>query len=73
MRQGRHEALARAAVIGAAALLAAVTVYAGARTMRARRKRLRPVFDYSGRSGFPRAASEMRGAARRQPARALTP
>jgi hypothetical protein len=41
-----------------------VAVYAGARALRARQKRLRPVFDYSGRSGFPKPAEQMRGIAR---------
>ena len=65
MRQGRHEALSRGYVIAAAAALAAVAVYAGVRALRARQRRLRPVFDYSARSGFPRAPGEMRGIARR--------
>jgi hypothetical protein len=64
MRQGRHEALNRALVVAAAASLAVVTAYAGARALRARRRRLRPVFDYSNRSGFPKPAEQMRGIAR---------
>ncbi|HEX6320339.1 MAG TPA: hypothetical protein VFZ84_15905 [Burkholderiales bacterium] len=64
MRQGRHEALSRGYVIAAAAALAAVAAYAGARALRARQKRLRPVFDYSDRSGFPKPAEQMRGIAR---------
>jgi len=65
MRQGRHEALSRGYVIAAAAALAAVAAYAGARALRARQRRLRPVFDYSDRSGFPKPPDEMRGIARR--------
>jgi hypothetical protein len=65
MRQGRHEALSRGYVIAAAAALAAVAVYAGARALRVRQRRLRPIFDYSDRSGFPKPPGEMRGIARR--------
>lgn len=64
MRQGRHEAVTRAWVVAGAACLAVVTVYAGARMLGARQKRLQPVFDYSDRSGFPRPPAEMRGIAR---------
>jgi hypothetical protein len=64
MRQGRHEALSRGMVLAAAGLLAAATAYASLRALRARRERLRPVFDYSDRSGFPRPPAEMRGIAR---------
>ena len=67
MRQGRHEALNRGLVIAAAAGITLVAVYAGARAMRARQKRLRPVFDYSDRSGFPKPAEQMRGIARQSP------
>ena len=56
MRQGRHEALALAALgIAAAAVFA---------TLWLRRQRPRPVFDYADRSGFPRPPAEMRGIAR---------
>ena len=74
MRQGRHEALNRGLVIAAAAGITLVAVYAGTRAVRARQKRLRPVFDYSHRSGFPKPVEKMRGIARqfaqgrRQPA-----
>jgi hypothetical protein len=64
MRQGRHEALNRGLVVAAAALVLAAGAYAGVRAMRARRDRLRPVFDYSGRSGFPKPPEQMRGIAR---------
>jgi hypothetical protein len=64
MRQGRHEALALAA-LGIAATAAFVA-------LRLRRQQApRPVFDYSDRSGFPRPPDEMRGIARRQPSRAI--
>jgi hypothetical protein len=64
MRQGRHEALNRGLMIAAAAGIALAAAYAGTRALRARRKRLAQAFDYSGRSGFPKPAAEMRGIAR---------
>lgn len=60
MRQGRHEAL----IVAAAAAATLAAAYAGARLLRARRKRLSRAFDYSSRSGFPRPAEQMRGIAR---------
>jgi hypothetical protein len=64
MRQGRNEALAAVALgVLAAGALAAFWV-------RGQRRRPRPLFDYSDRSGFPQPAAQMRGLARRQPSRA---
>jgi hypothetical protein len=57
----------RGAAIGAMATVAAVTAVDAACTgaLRAEQKRqARPVYDYSDRSGFPRPAEQMRGAAR---------
>ena len=65
MRQGRHEALA------VAALAAVAVAGVGAYLWRRRAAAPRPEFDYSNRSGFPRPAHEMRGIARRQPSRAI--
>ena len=66
MHQGRSKALiAGAAIMVAAALAAAV--------LQSRRKRLRPMYDYSDRSGFPRPPDEMRGAARAKKERAQGP
>jgi hypothetical protein len=71
MRQGRDEALSRGLAIAAAASIAVLAVYAGARTVRARQKRQRPAFDYSDRSGFPRPPEQMRGIARPQLSRPI--
>ena len=71
MRQGRAQALVGGlALVGIA--LAAAALYAG-REPAARR--LRRAYDYSGRSGFPRPAEQMRGAARmtRSPTGASSP
>lgn len=65
MRQGRHEALAVAAL--AALAVAGIGAYLWRRQAVAQR----PVLDYSNRSGFPRPPHEMRGIARRQPSRAI--
>ena len=66
MHQGRAKALiAGAAIVVVAALAAAV--------LQSRRKRLRPMYDYSDRSGFPRPPDEMRGAARAKKERAQGP
>ena len=66
MHQGRSKALiAGAAILVTAALAAAV--------LQSRRKRLRPVYDYSDRSGFPRPPDQMRGAARAKKERAQGP
>jgi hypothetical protein len=56
-----HAGAALAAVGGVAALDA----WTAASLQRRRNRRLRPVFDYSGRSGFPKPAAQMRGAASR--------
>ena len=66
MHQGRSKALiAGAAIVVVAALAAAV--------LQSRRKRLRPMYDYSDRSGFPRPPDQMRGAARAKKERAQGP
>jgi hypothetical protein len=65
MRQGRNETLGLVvAGVAVAAVCAAVLL---------RRQHPRPVFDYSDRSGFPRPAAQMRGAAARraQPSRPI--
>ena len=67
MRQSRHEALSRGLAVALAAGVTLGAAYAGARALRARR-RLRPVFDYSERSGFPKPPEQMRGIARQSPA-----
>ena len=66
MHQGRSKALiAGAAIVAVTALAAAV--------LQSRRKRLRPMYDYSDRSGFPRPPDQMRGAARAKKERAQGP
>jgi hypothetical protein len=60
MRQSRAQALiAGAAIVMVAGLAAAML------QKRQKQRVLRPVYDYSDRSGFPKAPAEMRGAARR--------
>jgi hypothetical protein len=61
MRPGQRvgPAIGLAAVAGVTAVDAATAVALGARD----RRRARPHVDYSGRSGFPRPAAQMRGAA----------
>jgi hypothetical protein len=54
-----NSALAMAAVAG----VTAADIATAARLQRADRAAMRPVFDYSDRSGFPKPAAEMRGAA----------
>jgi hypothetical protein len=65
MRQGRAQALIAGAAIVMVAGLAAVVLQS-----RQKRRVPRPVYDYSDRSGFPKAPAEMRGAAKRRPAAA---
>lgn len=68
MRQSRAQALiAGAAILTAAALAAAVLHH------RQKRRRSLRIYDYSDRSGFPRPAEQMRGAARAKKERASGP
>ena len=59
-----EEAVNRGLLIASTVALGALIAYAGARALRARQKRPRPVFDYSNRSGFPKPPEQMRGIAR---------
>ena len=62
LARGKNNAMAIAAVAG----VTAADIATAATLQRADRESTRPVFDYSDRSGFPKPASEMRGAARKQ-------
>ncbi len=62
LAHGKNNAMAIAAVAG----VTAADIATAATLQRAERQSTRPVFDYSDRSGFPKPASEMRGAALKQ-------
>jgi hypothetical protein len=53
------------AAMAAVGPVVALDLWTAARLQARRNKRLRPVFDYSDRSGFPKPPDEMRGIARR--------
>jgi hypothetical protein len=58
MRQGRAQALTAGLVVLSGALALGAVLYA-----RQKKRVPRVVYDYSDRSGFPKPAAEMRGAA----------